>query len=321
MNAEPLHESLHRLSTSLSSQVVGQEHVVERLIIALIANGHVLLEGLPGTAKTRSVRCLAQALGTELGRVQFTPDLMPSDVVGYEITNDSGGLVFQPGPVFTNIMLADEINRAPPKVQSSLLEAMEERQVTLGGKSHALPELFLVLATQNPIEQEGTYPLPEAQMDRFLLKVTVDYPREDGELEVLRLVKREEAAVAPMVQVDKAAIFQARKELISLHTSEAIEKYIVNLIMATRAPERFADSDLQHWISVGTSPRGTIALEKCARAHALLKGKGYIDPDDVRAVIESVLSHRIILSFDALADGVTPKDVILEIIRQVPVEA
>ncbi|WP_285163119.1 AAA family ATPase [Shewanella goraebulensis] len=319
MSKLSLSNSLQQLSLALSRQVVGQQHVVDALIIALVAEGHVLLEGLPGTAKTRSVRALSNCLDASLGRVQFTPDLMPSDVIGYETLDSSETMVFKEGPVFTNILLADEINRAPPKVQSSLLEAMEERQVTVGGKTHPLPELFMVLATQNPIEQEGTYPLPEAQLDRFLMKITVDYPIREAELDILRLVKSEALQQKPNFSIEQSVLLQARKAILNVSTSDSLEQYIVDIVMTTRFPQQFKDSELQNWIQVGASPRATIALEKCARTHAFIKGKNYVDPDDVRAVVNSVLGHRLILSYDAIADGISAKDVVTEIIKRVPV--
>lgn len=319
MVQEPLSTSLQKLSRELGQLVVGQQHVIDALLIALIADGHVLLEGLPGTAKTRSVRSLASCLTADLGRVQFTPDLMPSDVIGYETITSSGTMEFKEGPAFTNILLADEINRAPPKVQSALLEAMEERQITIGGISHKLPDLFMVLATQNPIEQEGTYPLPEAQLDRFLIKVSVNYPSRNGELEVLRLVKSEEKQHNNPVSISQNVIFTARQSLTTITTTDNIEQYIVDLVMATRDASTDSLHKLHQWIQVGASPRATIALDKCARAHALIKGNDYVSPDDVRAVANSVLGHRMILTYEALAENMTANDVIAEIIKMVPI--
>jgi MoxR-like ATPase len=311
-------EELAALKQSLQQQVIGQNHVVDGLMIALIANGHVLLEGLPGTAKTRTVKALAASMRVNMGRVQFTPDLMPSDVVGYEAAKSDSALemTFVPGPVFNNILLADEINRAPPKVQSALLEAMEERQVTVGGQSHPVPELFLVMATENPIEQEGTYPLPEAQLDRFLLKINVGYLEKSDELAMLRLVKGEEKSIPPTTTIDPQVVLDARKALTEVYCSENIEKYIVNLVVATRNPE----GKLADWISVGGSPRATIAIEKCARAHAWLENKEFVDPDDVRAVLLPALGHRLILSYKASAQKIDVRDVIDELLKQVPVE-
>ncbi|GEM81203.1 AAA family ATPase [Vibrio superstes] len=319
MSETSVYNDIQTLFESLSKKVVGQQHVVESLLIALLTDGHVLLEGLPGTAKTRSVRALAQNLDLTLNRVQFTPDLMPSDVVGYESLSDDGVMSFVKGPAFANILLADEINRAPPKVQSALLEAMEERQVTVGGTSHALPEIFLVLATQNPVEQEGTYPLPEAQLDRFLMKVEVDYPTRDNELAILQLVKQEQKIVETIEQIEPESILQARKLLLDVYVSPSIENYIVDLVMATRSPEQYLDSDLKQWIRIGSSPRATIALDKAARAYALIQGKNYVDTDDVRAVVHAVLCHRITLSFDAMADAIDSRTVVDEILKLIAI--
>jgi len=304
--------------------VIGQTEVVEKIIICLLCNGNLLLEGLPGTAKTRSIKTLAGVMEADLGRIQFTPDLLPSDVTGTEVYHSDGGaeqLTFQPGPIFANLVLADEINRAPAKVQAALLEAMEERQVTVAGKTYPLPELFMVLATQNPIEQEGTYPLPEAQMDRFLMKVNIDYPNDEAELEIIRLVRREESpkGAEDSFSVSQSHIFAARKQIHQLHVSENVERYVVALVMATRNPDRYPDSQLSQWISVGSSPRATINLDKASRAYAWLQGKDFVDPDDVRAVVTAVLRHRLILSYEAAAEGISHDQVIEEIIRQVAV--
>ena len=315
-------EALQQLKAQIQQSVIGQEHVVDCLLLALLTNGNVLLEGLPGTAKTRSVKSLAKSLKVDLGRVQFTPDLLPSDVTGTEVYQENDGkptLTFQPGPVFNNILLADEINRSPAKVQAALLEAMEERQITVAGKTYSLPKLFMVLATQNPIEQEGTYPLPEAQMDRFIMKVTVDYPDDEAEAQIMNLVRSEEKGAAKLSAIDPEHIFAAREEIHQVHMSEAIVNYIVAIVMATRKPERFAESPLQQWVSVGSSPRASIAIDKCARAAAWLKGKSFVDPDDVRGIVHNVLRHRIVLSYDAMADGITPDQVINEILIQVAV--
>jgi len=316
-------EAINNIKASMQKAVIGQNDVIDKIIIGLLCNGNLLLEGLPGTAKTRAVKTLAKAIEADLGRIQFTPDLLPSDVTGtdvYHVDGDSEQLTFQPGPIFANLVLADEINRAPAKVQAALLEAMEERQVTVSGKSYKLPELFMVLATQNPIEQEGTYPLPEAQMDRFLMKVTIDYPEDEAELGVIRLVRAEENPVSEeLSKVDQKHIFTARAEIRDLHIAENVEKYIVALVMATRKPERYPDSELKNWIEVGSSPRASIGLDKAARAHAWLEGKNFVDPDDVRAVVVEVLRHRLVLSYEAIAEGISSDDVIREIVNQVAV--
>ncbi|MFD2230436.1 AAA family ATPase [Alkalimarinus sediminis] len=315
---------IKKLQNAMEAAVIGQADVVEKIIISLLCNGNLLLEGLPGTAKTRSIKTLASVMEAELSRIQFTPDLLPSDVTGTEIYHSDGGaeqLTFQQGPIFANLVLADEINRAPAKVQSALLEAMEERQVTVAGKTYPLPPLFMVLATQNPIEQEGTYPLPEAQMDRFLMKVDIDYPDDTAELGIIRLMRNEEqvSSHAEPLKISQNHIFSAREEIHKLHVSENIEQYMVALVMATRHPDRYPESSLSQWISVGSSPRATINLDKASRAHAWLQGKDFVDPDDVRSVAPAVLRHRLILSYEAAAEGVTSDQVIEEIIRQVAV--
>lgn len=317
-------QNIHQLKQQMQQSVLGQEHVVESLIIALLANGNVLLEGLPGTAKTRSIKTMAKVMSADLGRIQFTADLLPSDVTGTEIFQEVEGkqiLTFQPGPIFNNLVLADEINRAPAKVQGALLEAMEERQVTVAGQTHKLPELFMVLATQNPIEQEGTYPLPEAQMDRFLIKVNIDYPDDETELSVIRLVRGEEKPTTSndVIKISQQTIFSAREEIQKMHVGENVERYIVALVMATRKPERYENSELQNWINIGSSPRASIALDKASRAYAWLQGKDFVDPDDVRKVVHAVLRHRLLLSYEALAEGINSDQVIDEIIKQVAV--
>ncbi|WP_417396251.1 AAA family ATPase [Gimesia chilikensis] len=312
-------ESILQISNSMNAAILGQEAVVERLLIALLADGHVLLEGLPGTAKTRSIKTLSSLIESQFSRVQFTPDLLPSDVTGSEIYREQNATFeFQQGPVFGNLVLADEINRAPAKVQSSLLEAMEERQVTVAGKTHRLPNLFLVLATQNPIEQEGTYPLPEAQMDRFLLYVNVNYPVGENELAIMRLVRQEKAAVVKKlpVPISQDVIFEARKQVFEIHVAEAAEQYIVDLVLATRNPER-REGKLASWIRLGASPRGTIALDAAARAHAWLNNQDFVSPDNIRAVAPACLAHRVHLSYEAEAEGVSRTDVIEELLKTV----
>ncbi len=314
-----LRESLQKIADAMNAAVVGQETVVERLMIGLLANGHVLMEGLPGTAKTRSVKTLSHLIESEFRRIQFTPDLLPSDVTGSEIYREQNATFeFQQGPIFGNLVLADEINRAPAKVQAALLEAMEERQVTVAGQTHKLPELFLVMATQNPIEQEGTYPLPEAQMDRFMLYVRVDYPAAENELEILRLVRGEKAGTSsePPPPSAQDAIFSARKEVNTIQVAEAAEKYIVDLVLATRNPQKY-EGNLPKWIRLGASPRGTLALDAAARAHAWLAGQDFVSPDNIRAVAPACLAHRIHLTYEAEAAGITRTEVIEELLKQV----
>ncbi|CDT83024.1 putative MoxR-like ATPase [Vibrio coralliirubri] len=319
----PTLDSINQLKQQMESSVIGQQHMVDTLLVALLTNGNVLLEGLPGTAKTRSIKSLASALQVDLGRVQFTPDLLPSDVTGTEVYQDVDGkptLTFQPGPVFNNLLLADEINRSPAKVQAALLEAMEERQITVAGKTYKLPDLFMVLATQNPVEQEGTYPLPEAQMDRFIMKINLDYPDADAEEQIIKMVRSEEKpSTEKPAPIDPQCIFDARDQLRDIHCSDAVLKYIVAIVVATRQPELYPESPLSQWIGVGSSPRATIALDKCSRAMAWLNGKDFVDPDDVRKVVHGVLRHRLILSYDALAEGVSSDRVINEILSQVAV--
>lgn len=318
-------KSINSLKTWLESQIIGQQALVQRLLIALLADGHLLVEGAPGLAKTKAIKTLADGLECDFHRIQFTPDLLPGDVTGTDIFRpENGSFQFQQGPIFHNLVLADEINRAPAKVQSALLEAMGERQITVGKNTYPLPELFLVMATQNPIEQEGTYPLPEAQLDRFLMHVRVDYPDVTAEREILQLVRNEALAAASaaanrmLTALSQQAIFAARQQTLTLHMAPAIEEYMVQLVMASRQPEQYSN-DLKAWIEFGASPRGTIALDRCARAHAWLQGKDFVSPDDVQAIAADVLRHRLILSFEAEANGVTTDDVIQELLTRVPV--
>lgn len=328
MNAR---ESILDLSDRIGKSIIGQEQVVERLLLTLLCNGNLLLEGLPGLAKTRAVKSLAENLDSEFSRIQFTPDLLPSDITGSEMYLGEGAserFVFQQGPIFANIVLADEINRAPAKVQAALLEAMEERQITVAGTSHKLPPLFMVMATQNPIEQEGTYPLPEAQMDRFLMHVFITHPDDESEREVMRLVRGEEngrekppadgEAASAEGPVPQSAVFDARAEITSVQIPEPMENYIVALVAATRRPAEFSE-DLARYIQVGVSPRGSIALDKTSRAHAWLHGRESVTPDDIRAVINDCLRHRIVLSYEAQADGLTTDDVIAQVVKLVAV--
>ena len=311
---------LRQLESWLDEQVVGQAHLIERLLIALLADGHLLVEGAPGLAKTRAIKSLGDALEGSFHRVQFTPDLLPGDVTGTDIYRpQEGSFQFQRGPVFNNLVLADEINRAPAKVQSALLEAMAERQVSVGSESYALPKLFLVMATQNPIEQEGTYPLPEAQLDRFLLHVKVDYPNAEAERRILQLTRAEAAAAerTPAPELSQESVFAARQAALAMHMVPAVEEYIVQLVLATRNPAAYSD-ELAHWLDYGGSPRATIALDRCSRAHAWLRGRDFVSPDDVQAVAADVLRHRLRLSFEAEAGGVQTDDVIAGLLRLVP---
>jgi len=316
-----LQEGFQQLRTSLQATIIGQPALVERLLLTLLADGHLLVEGAPGLAKTKAINALADRIEGEFKRVQFTPDLLPGDITGTEIYRpQTQTFDFQAGPIFHNLILADEINRAPAKVQSALLEAMAERQVTVGGVTRPLPQVFMVMATQNPIEQEGTYPLPEAQLDRFLMHVKIGYPDASAEQAILRLARGE--AMAPTLDntpaLTQEAILKARQEVLAMHMSDAVEDYLVQLIIATREPKRYGD-DLARWIEFGASPRGTIALDRCARAHAWLAGRDYVSPDDIRAVAHDVLRHRILLSFEAEANGKTSQAIIDELLQRVPV--
>ncbi len=304
----------------LNRQIVGQPHLIDRLIIALLADGHLLVEGAPGLAKTKAIKTLSDGISGDFHRIQFTPDLLPADITGSDIYRpEDGSFKFQPGPIFHNLVLADEINRAPAKVQSALLEAMAERQVSVGRKTYPLPQLFLVMATQNPIEQEGTYPLPEAQMDRFLMHVNVGYPAADAEREILSIARNEARQTTPeeIERVSEDALMEARKEVLSVHMAEPVEEYIVQLILATRNPSQYGEK-LESWLDYGASPRATISLDRCARANAWLNARDYVSPDDVRAVAHDVLRHRLILSFEAEANGVTPDQVIDTLLSTVP---
>jgi MoxR-like ATPase len=304
----------------LTGRIIGQHTLLQRLMMALLCGGHLLVEGAPGLAKTRAVKELANAVEGDFHRIQFTPDLLPSDITGTEVYRpEDGTFKFQPGPVFHNLLLADEVNRAPAKVQSALLEAMAEHQVSVGRETFPLPELFLVMATQNPIEQEGTYPLPEAQLDRFLLHARVEYPDESAEAEILHLVRLEAgsrgAVPAPPYRLTQDDVFTARREILDIHMAEPVERYIVALIMATRA----ARGDLERLLEYGASPRGTIALDQCARALAWLEGRDFVSPEDVQAVAHDVLRHRLIRTFDAEAQGISSDRVIELLLDQVPV--
>jgi len=314
-------EHFSSLKEHLSEQIIGQPALVENLLIALLANGHLIVEGPPGLAKTRAVNSLAEGLEADFHRVQFTPDLLPADLTGTDIYRpEDGTFVFQPGPLFRNLVLADEINRAPAKVQSALLEAMGEGQITVGRKTYPLPELFLVMATQNPIEQEGTYPLPEAQLDRFLMHLEIDYPDAISELAILKLNRGEALKEAKKVigVISQKDIFAARDEVMKIHMAPAIEKYIVDLIMATRSPEKY-DDKLKLWLAFGASPRATIALDRCARARAWLNNRDFVSPEDVQAVFHNVLRHRLLLTYQAEAEGITTNQLLDHLLSLVAV--
>jgi MoxR-like ATPase len=313
-------EVITTLQTWMSQQIIGQEKLIDRLLIALLADGHLLVEGAPGLAKTKAIKNLSEGIDGDFHRIQFTPDLLPSDITGTEIYRpEDGSFRFQQGPIFHNLVLADEINRAPAKVQSALLEAMAEHQVSVGRETFQLPKLFLVMATQNPIEQEGTYPLPEAQLDRFLMHVTVGYPDTDSERKILNLVRNEarNEVMEPPAIVPQEALFQARQEVLNIHMAETVEEYILQLVMATRNPGPYSE-ELEKWIDFGASPRGTISLDLCARAHAWLKGKDFVSPEDIHEVFHDVLRHRVLLSFEAEAAGVDPDSVLARILELVP---
>lgn len=322
-----IHRELLDLQIYLNDRILGQEDLTSRLLIALLADGHLLVEGAPGLAKTRAVKELSQAIEGQFHRIQFTPDLLPGDLTGTDVYRpEDGSFVFQPGPVFHNLILADEINRAPAKVQSALLEAMAERQVTIGSKTYPLPELFLVMATQNPIEQEGTYPLPEAQLDRFLMYVKIGYPEAEVEKNILKLARNEAQSkkstptksANKIKTVSQKTLFAARNEILNIYTSEALESYIVNLVLATRNPKPYSDK-LHGWVRFGASPRATISLDRCAKAHAWLKGRNFVTPLDIQTILHDVLRHRILLTFEAEALGITTDDFLDELIRLVAV--
>ena len=329
--------TFHQLQAGLNQVILGQERLIERLLIVLLADGHILVEGAPGLAKTRAIKALGEKIDGEFQRIQFTPDLLPADVTGTEIYRpQEGSFHFQAGPVFHNLVLADEINRAPAKVQSALLEAMGERQVTVGGKTYPLPDLFLVMATQNPIEQEGTYLLPEAQLDRFLLHVFIDYPSSKNELRIMRLVRKEalneiqsstgektknsnvSSEKSEAQSISAAYIYEARNEVLKTYMSPEIERYLVEIIAATRTPEKYSD-DLARLITWGASPRGSLALDRCARARAWLYERDFVTPEDLQDLTGDVLRHRIIESYEAESDGITTDDVITKILAQVAV--
>lgn len=306
------------LKDYMETQIIGQEDLVKKLMITLLADGHVLVEGAPGLAKTKAIKTLSSCIAATYNRIQFTPDLLPSDITGSEIyVAQKGEFAFRAGPVFANLLLADEINRAPAKVQSALLEAMAERQVSVGGKRYPLPELFMVMATQNPIEHEGTYNLPEAQLDRFLMYVKIDQPEAETEHKILQLVRRNEEACSTFSPLQIQDVLTARREAQEVHMSEAVEEYLVQLVVATRHPEKYA-TQLAGKVLYGASPRATIALDKCAKIHAWLSERDFVTPEDIHAVIYDILRHRIILSFEAQAEGMSADNIIETLLNVVP---
>ena len=308
-----------RLVAEVGRVIVGQHYMVERLLIALLADGHVLMEGVPGLAKTLTVRTLAQAINTKFQRLQFTPDLLPADIIGTLIYDPKDQeFKTKKGPIFANIVLADEINRSPAKVQAALLEAMQEHTVTIGENTFPLDDPFLVLATQNPIEQEGTYPLPEAQIDRFMFKLSVGYPTEEDELEIMRRMSAGPTAEIKAV-VEPGEILKARKAVQMIYMDPQVEKYIVSLVLATRDPKKYGINDMADLISYGASPRATIYLAKTARAHAFMKRRGYVTPEDVRAVAMDVMRHRVLITYEAEAEEITPEHIVQRVIDNVEV--
>jgi len=318
-------ESVKRHLEHLNDQIIGQSYLTERLFIALLADGHLLVEGAPGLAKTTAIKALSGGLEGDFHRVQFTPDLLPADLTGTEIYRpQDGSFHFQQGPLFHNLLLADEINRAPAKVQSALLEAMGERQITVGRTTYPLPQLFLVMATQNPIEQEGTYPLPEAQLDRFLMQININFPDLASEKAILKLVRlqqlgdSDDTAVDSPERLTQEQIFEARREVVKIHMADNVEEYMLQLIMASRDPKPWGD-DLVRWIRFGASPRGTISLDRCARAHAWLNGRDFVSPDDIQAIASDVLRHRILVSFEAEAEGMDSNAIVKELVARIPV--
>lgn len=318
-------DKLISLKDYMETKIIGQEELVKKLIITMLADGHALVEGAPGLAKTKAIKTMAECINAGYNRIQFTPDLLPSDITGSEIyVASKGEFEFRKGPIFANLILADEINRAPAKVQSALLEAMAERQVSIGGKRYLLPELFMVMATQNPIEHEGTYNLPEAQLDRFLMYIKIDQPDAESEKKILRLVRGEAmesktgiADSSKFKKIEIADVLTARKEVLNVHMSEPIEEYLVQLIMATRHPEKY-DRKLAGQVLFGASPRATIALDRCAKINAWIDGRDFVTPEDIHSVIYDVLRHRIILTFEAQAEGTTTDEVIASLLKTVP---
>lgn len=307
------------LRQHLSQQIIGQHHLINSMLIGLLSNGHLLVEGMPGLAKTTAIKSLATAIEGDFHRIQFTPDLLPADLIGTDIYHhEKGEFEFRQGPLFHNILLADEINRAPPKVQSALLEAMAERQITVGQQTYHLPELFMVLATQNPVEHEGTYTLPEAQLDRFLLYVIVDYPNRTEEMAVLELMETSQVFSPTANPLDQTSLFAARQSAMAVYLDPKLKEYIVDLVQATRYPAQF-DNDLQRWQRFGASPRASIALVRCARALAWLQGEKYVSPEHIQQVLPDILRHRLLLSFEADAEGINTSDFIQRLLQVVAI--
>ena len=316
-------QEILQLKQYASEHIIGQQSLINRLLIAILADGHLLVEGAPGLAKTRSIKVIGNGIEGDFHRIQFTPDLLPADLTGTEIYRpQDGSFIFQRGPLFHNLVLADEINRAPAKVQSALLEAMAERQITVGAETYALPQVFLVMATQNPLEQEGTYPLPEAQLDRFLMHVRVDYPDAEEEKKILHLTRDEARNILPgnsdIPRLNQQTLLNARQSVLDTYLADNLEDYIIELVLATRQPQRYGD-DLLGWIQYGASPRASMALDRCARAYAWLEGRDFVTPDDIQVIAADVLRHRIILSYEAEADGITPDRCIEELVARVAV--
>lgn len=313
-------EKIDKIFAEIGKVVVGQHHMISRLLIGLFSNGHVLLEGVPGIAKTLTVSTLAKVLHLDFQRIQFTPDLLPADLVGTMIYNQKvGSFEVKKGPIFSNIILADEINRSPAKVQSALLESMQEKQVTIGETTFVLDRPFLVLATQNPVDQEGTYPLPEAQIDRFMMKVHVDYPSKEEEMEVMRRMSNMSFDAEVETIITKEDVFKIREEVNEVKVSESIEKYIIELVYATRNPQDYGLDEMAHYIQFGASPRATINMNLGAKVMAFFNGRNYVLPEDIKEIAPDILNHRIILNYEAEADGVTSMDVVEAILNKVPV--
>jgi MoxR-like ATPase len=321
---QPELAAFQALSAAANELIIGQERLMERLVMALLCHGHLMVEGAPGLAKTTAIKTLADRIEGDFHRIQFTPDLLPADLTGTEIYRpQEGSFEFQRGPIFHNLILADEVNRAPAKVQSALLEAMGEHQVTVGRVTYRLPQLFLVMATQNPIEQEGTYPLPEAQLDRFLMHVSIGYPDAQAEQDILTLARQQardelaEAVAAPVL-VTQEQVFAAQAQVLDLHLAPALEEYMVQLVLATRNPGHW-DPEMAHLVSYGASPRATIGVDRCSRARAWLDGRGFVTPDDIHSTVHDVLRHRVLLSYEAEADGVSVDELVDRLLDLVPV--